>query len=184
MKYERDYQRTWLYRSEWVVADSFNELSLVECWDFLTSVISSPEFVKQFPYTFAYLAKNWGQKSPAAQEYRPKRRLVYLHHGDRRGGLKLRPGYRRRHADSWHSTITLPRWSRNKMTLLHELAHICSGRELPNGSTVSAHGKEFAGIYLFLVKCFLGNQVETALFDAMKQHQVKVLDIRYTIGTP
>ena len=70
------------------------------------------------------------------------------------------------------------------MTLLHELAHICVGRELPNGSTVAAHGKEFAGIYLFLVKCFLGNQVESTLFDSMKQHKVKVLDIRDTIGTP
>ena len=70
--------------------DGFDELSLTECWDFLAEVISSEPFVKHFPETFAYLAKNWEQDSPAAQEYRPNRRLWYLYSGDRRGGLKLR----------------------------------------------------------------------------------------------
>ena len=82
---ERDYQRTWLYRSEWEIADGFEELSLLECWDFLVETISSRQFVNHFPKTFNYLAKNWERTSPAAEEYRPNRRLVYLHHGDRRG---------------------------------------------------------------------------------------------------
>lgn len=181
---ERDYQRTWLYRSEWEIADGFDELSLRECWDFLASTITKKQFVKQFPKTYDYLAKNWGPERPAAEEYRPKQRLVYLHRGDRRGGLKLRPGYRRRHADAHCSTITLPCWSRNKLTLLHELAHICCWCELPNGDAVSAHGKEFAGIYLRLVRQNLGKSTETELLAAMRQHKVKVLDARYTIGTP
>jgi len=181
---ERDYQRTWLYRSEWEIVDDFEELSLLECWDFLAAIISSEEFVKQFPKTFVYLAKNWGQDSPAAEEYRPQRRLRYLYSGDRRGGLKLRPGYRRRYADACYSTITLPCWSRNKLTLLHELAHICCWCELPNGSVVSAHGKEFAGIYLLLVRQNLGKSVEKELFAAMRQHKVKVVAARDTIGTP
>ncbi len=181
---ERDYQRTWLYRSEWEIIDEFPELSLLECWDFLASVITKKQFVKHFPKTYDYLAKNWGADSPAAEEYRPKQRLVYLHRGDRRGGLKLRPGYRRRCADAHCSTITLPCWSRNKLTLLHELAHICCWSELPNGDVVSAHGREFAGIYLRLVRQNLGKTAEKELFAAMEQHKVKVLAARYTIGTP
>ena len=181
---ERDYQRTWLYRSEWELIDEFTELSLLECWDFLASAITKPQFVKQFPKTYDYLAKNWGQDSPAAQEYRPKQRLVYLHRGDRRSGLKLRPGYRRRYADACYSTITLPCWSRNKLTLLHELAHICCWCELSNGDAVSAHGKEFAGIYLLLVQQNLGKPAEKELLAAMRQHKVKVVAARYTIGTP
>jgi len=180
MKCERDYQRTWLYRSEWELAGLFEELTLLECWDFLASVITKQQFVKQFPKTYAYLAKNWGSDSPAAEEYRPQKRLVYLHRGDRRGGLKLRPGYRRRYADAYCSTITLPCWSRNKLTLLHELAHICCWCELRNGSVVSAHGKEFAGVYLLLVRQNLGKSTENELADAMRRHKVKVLPV----GTP
>jgi len=177
---ERDYQRTWLYRSEWEIIDNFEELSLLECWRFLAETITSKKFVKRFPQTFVYLAKNWENDIPAAEEYRPQRRLRYLYSGDRRGGLKLRPGYRRRNAEAYCSTITLPCWSRNKLTLLHELAHICCWNELPNGSKVSAHGKEFAAIYLLLVEMRLGKSVKDELFDAMQQHKVKVA----AVGTP
>ena len=184
MRCERDYQRTWLYRSEWDIMDSFDELSLTECWNFLAEVISSDPFVKHFPETFVYLAKNWEQDSPAAQEYRPNRRLWYLYSGDRRGGLKLRPGYRRRYADAYCATITLPRWSRNKLTLLHELAHICCWCDVRRGAYISAHGKEFAGIYLWLVQQTLGKSTEKELFAAMQQHKVKVVAAGDTIGTP
>ena len=128
--------------------DSFDELSLTECWDFLAEVISSDPFVKHFPETFAYLAKNWEQDSPAAQAYRPNGRLWYLYSGDRRGGLKLRPGYRRRYADAYCAMITLPCWSRNKLTLLHELAHICCGCDVQRGAYVSAHGKSLR-VFIF-----------------------------------
>ena len=51
---------------------------------------------------------------------------------------------------------------------------------MPNGSTVSAHGKEFAAIYLLLVEMRLGKSVKDELFDAMQQHKVKVA----AVGTP
>ena len=80
--------------------------------------------------------------------------------------------------------ITLPCWSRNKLTLLHELAHICCGCDVQRGAYVSAHGKEFAGIYLWLVQQTLGKSTEKALFAAMQQHKVKVVAAGDTIGTP
>jgi hypothetical protein len=49
---------------------------------------------------------------------------------------------------------------------------------------VSAHGKEFAGIYLLLVRQNLGKSTEKELFAAMRQHKVKVVAARDTIGTP
>lgn len=180
MGVERDYQRTWLYRSEWEILDGFDELSLLECWRFLAETITSKKFVKRFPQTYEYLAGNWeNEKRVDPQEHRRKK-LLYLHLGDKRGGLKLRPGYRRRYAEAHCSTITLPCWSRNKLTLLHELAHICCWSELSNGATVSAHGKEFAAIYLLLVDMRLGKSVKDELFDAMQQHKVKVA----ALGTP
>jgi hypothetical protein len=184
MQGERDYQQTWLYRSEWEIAEEFEQLSLLECWDFLASVISNKQFVEHFPKTFVYLAKHWDRDSPAGEKYRPKHRIVYLYAGDRRGGLKLRPGYRRRHADAQYSTITLPCWSRNRLTLLHELAHICCWSELPNGEWLSNHGKEFAGIYLLLVRHNLGQVTEASLLDAMRMHKVKVVPVGGGVGTP
>ena len=181
---ERDYQRTWLYRSEWELIDEFTELSLLECWDFLASAITKPQFVKQFPKTYDYLAKTGAKTAP-------QRKSIVRSSGSSTYtevivvvDSKLRPGYRRRYADACYSTITLPCWSRNKLTLLHELAHICCWCELNNGDVVSAHGKEFAGIYLLLVQQNLGKPAEKELFAAMQQHKVKVVAARDTIGTP
>jgi|TARA_R110000744_G_scaffold198542_1_gene317865 hypothetical protein len=70
--------------------------------------------------------------------------------------------------------ITLPCWSRNHLTLLHELAHICCWCDVPHGEFVSDHGKEFAGTYLGLVQSVLGAQVADDLLAAMRLHKVKV----------
>lgn len=175
MKIERDYQRTRLYRAEWELIDNYELLTLVECWDFLAEIIESLWFRADFPLTAAYLAGSAAQAGLSGpQEHRPNNRLVYLHKGDRRRGLKLRPGYRRRYAESWCATITLPLWSRNKLTLIHELAHICCWCDAKNGHQMSAHGKEFARIYLTIVMHVLGDEECGELHEAMLRHKVRV----------
>ena len=175
MRHERDYQRTRLYRAEWEIIEDFDTLSLDFCWDFLTSLIKSDWFAANFPKTFVYLGGDrWGTGRVDPEEYRPNNRLVYLHHGDRRRGLKLRPGYRRKHAETCHATITLPVWSRNKLTLLHELAHLCCWCDLENGETLSFHGKEFSKVYLTLVERVLGKEIRKQLEGAMLNNKVKI----------
>jgi hypothetical protein len=186
MKEQRDYQRTRLYRSEWEIIDDFELLSLTECWYFVAETLRHPDFVQHFPRTFVYLgADSWASAGlPEPEAHRPNKRLTYLYSGDRRKGLKLRPGYRRRHAESCYSVITLPLWSRNKLTLLHELAHVCCWCDLRNGALLSSHGKEFAGVYLLLVEMILGLDTADTLSAMMLQHKVKVVAARDTIGTP
>lgn len=175
MVYERDYQRTRMYREEWEIIEDFDTLTLHQCWTFLAKSITKAQFVKEFPKTFAYLGADRWENPNSPDEYRPKQRLLYLHAGDRRSGLKLRPGYRRRYAEACYATITLPCWSRNKLTLLHELAHICCWKEVDGGDKLSAHGKEFAGVYLQLVRIVLGKKTADTLAESMAQHKVKVL---------
>jgi hypothetical protein len=180
MKPERDYQRSWLYRSEWELHAQYSTLNLHESWRFLAEVIGSEWFCEKFPATFKYLGSaDWTTGLYGPQEYRPNGRLHYLHYGDRRRGLKLRPGYRRRHAESCGATITLPVWSRNPLTLLHELAHVCCWMDLHRGDLLSAHGKEFAGIYLTLVEKRLGVQDYEQLAASMREHKVKILTSRF-----
>jgi hypothetical protein len=175
MKIERDYQRTRLYRAEWELLDDYELISLVECWNFLDEIIKSSWFLSNFPETAAYLAGSAaGAGLSDPQEHRPNDRLIYLYHGDRRRGLKLRPGYRRRYAESCYATITLPLWSRNHLTLIHELAHICCWCDAKNGQYLSAHGKEFAEIYLTIVKHVLGSETFGDLHAAMLRNKVRI----------
>lgn len=170
----RDFQRTRVYRAEWEMLDGREVLpDLESSWDFLTKVVRRKWFVKQFPRTFEALG---GDRWPSSgridpDKYSPNQRLIYLHYGDRRSGLKLKPGYRRCYAEACYTTVVLPLWARNDLTLLHELAHICNFYEM---KPVSAHGQEFVSTYLYLVKQTLGKEVAKELETFMLSHKVKV----------
>lgn len=170
----RDFQRSRVYRAEWEMLEGRDVWTDLEtCWYFLTDTVRTKWFVKQFPQTFAALGGNrWpasGRVHP--DQYNPNRRLIYLHYGDRRNGLKLKPGYRRCYAEACYCTIVLPIWARNDLTLLHELAHICNFYEM---KPVSAHGREFVNTYLYLVQQTLGKETAAQLKNSMLSHKVKV----------
>lgn len=72
-------------------------------------------------------------------------------------GFKIKDGRRSRHARGWSynniAGMILPRWARNKMTILHELAHgICWS--MYGVRKVAGHGPEWAQIFLDLVSKF------------------------------
>jgi putative metallohydrolase (TIGR04338 family) len=64
-------------------------------------------------------------------------------------------------------TIRLSYWGRKEWVLLHELAHTLTPRDK------SAHGKEFAGILLFLVQQVMGKAEADKLREAFKKNKVK-----------
>lgn len=68
-------------------------------------------------------------------------------------------------------TITLPRWSRVPIIILHELAHIAIYRKQRYG--VASHGREFAAMYLRLVRRFLGVETHDQLKAAFTANKVR-----------
>lgn len=68
--------------------------------------------------------------------------------------------------------LKLPRWSRNKPIILHELAHSISEVNAGPGQR-PAHGREFAGILLKLVGLFIGREAKKRLLAAYKKYQVR-----------
>jgi putative metallohydrolase (TIGR04338 family) len=67
-----------------------------------------------------------------------------------------------------HYEIALPRWSRNRWTILHELAHFAVDLE-----TQAPHGPQFASAYVRLVERFIGPVEAFCLERSFVDHNVK-----------
>lgn len=65
------------------------------------------------------------------------------------------------------ATINLPRWARDPIVVLHELAHLLTL------ATEAAHGPTYCTNYLALTKRFLGEETHRILRDSFKNHNVK-----------
>jgi putative metallohydrolase (TIGR04338 family) len=65
------------------------------------------------------------------------------------------------------ATISLPRWARDPVVVLHELSHILTP------DTEAAHGPAYCANYLTLVKRFIGEEAHRTLRDSFKEHKVK-----------
>ena len=78
--------------------------------------------------------------------------------------------------DCWLSSsrITLGVEARNEWVMCHEIAHCLTN------SRCAAHGLEFVGVYLFLIKAVLGEEPAIRLSDAFKECKAK----RSTKGIP
>lgn len=124
----RDFQKSKVYKSEWDVLGEYHKLG----YD-----IGIMEFndIKKFVHKILY--SSWCKKNyPKAWAYKD----VYIKDG--RGTRIARGGV---------NTLNLPKWSRKKLFVLHELAHCIQGRTY-GFSNVSAHGREFVSIFLSLLK--------------------------------
>lgn len=64
--------------------------------------------------------------------------------------VKVKDGRRTRIARGGKDLVNLPRWSRNPVIMLHELAHVLTIRWL--GDNQIAHGPEYVGIYVTLLQ--------------------------------
>ena len=81
-------------------------------------------------------------------------------------------GRRTAWASLWE--IRLPRWSRRRMWVLHEVAHTISRRlARRKRRPIQGHGKEFARTYMKLVRRFIGRAEADLLKLSFSQHRVK-----------
>jgi len=62
------------------------------------------------------------------------------------------------------STISMPKWSRTKFLVIHEVSHILAAR-CYGEDVIAAHGPEYATLFLELVGHFLGAE------DALDLHE-------------
>jgi putative metallohydrolase (TIGR04338 family) len=74
-------------------------------------------------------------------------------------------------AMSFLSTIAMPEWSRTKLIVLHEMAHILADR-YHGQDFIEGHGRQFATFFLDLVDHFLGAEDCQDLREAFKRHGV------------
>ncbi len=83
--------------------------------------------------------------------------------------VEVKDGRGRRHAggSALHRFVTLPRWARSELIVLHELAHVA---DHPHNA---GHGPEFVGIYLDLVREFLGERFERRLLRNCETNGVR-----------
>jgi hypothetical protein len=87
-------------------------------------------------------------------------KLLYVIVEDGRGSPRAR-------AVVLRQALKMPKWSRKPWVILHELAHLVT----PRGAAF--HGREFAEVYLDLVRHFLGQEAESRLKASFKTHRVK-----------
>lgn len=100
------------------------------------------------------------QRQPGYQERWGGRKPITVHDGRRRRDAAGCPIER---------AVWLPRWSRYPLVICHEIAHVETPDEAP------AHGEEFCGNFLFLVRLTLGRDGESALRESFDEHRVKYL---------
>lgn len=85
----------------------------------------------------------------------------------RNPNIKVLDGRGRRSACATNGWMKLPKWSRTKLIILHEMAHAIQ-IERPG------HGRQFCMIYLDLVKRWIGIECYRALRASFRKHKVKV----------
>jgi putative metallohydrolase (TIGR04338 family) len=80
----------------------------------------------------------------------------------------VRPGYGHKRATATQEgVLQMPRWARREMTILHEVAHCLTP------VSFAAHGHEYAGVLLALVRRAMGLGPAQALEDAFERHRVR-----------
>lgn len=67
----------------------------------------------------------------------------------------------------WTGRIDMPVHTRNRLYVLHEIAHLATP------APMAGHGREYAANYLLLVRHFLGVEAHRALRESFKEHRVK-----------
>lgn len=85
-------------------------------------------------------------------------------------GIVVLDGRRRRTAfGSSNGSISMPRWSRSQLVILHEIAHVVTGE----GRKVRAHGRHYCSNFLALIRHELGAEAADEMKRLFKEHRVK-----------
>lgn len=156
----RDSQRSKLYKAErnvwWFHGAGAEEKSLGEIKDLVKEILTSRWY------------GNYWQNLPECdvEASRNKRGPIeHIHVLDGRGRRRARGG---RPLGALRGSIALPRWARNRWIMLHEIAHVFQTEE-------PSHGRQFARIYLDLVKRWISPGASKLLRDSYRTHKVKYM---------
>lgn len=140
-KRPRDSQRQKFYDAEDAALGTPSRteaMSLAECQAFVNSVVRS-QWVKE----------NFTEVNPNL------------------GAFRVTDGRGARNAKANMHRIVLPKWARNRYTILHEIAHGLTPRKY------AGHGREYVVNYLKLMRHFEGVAVHDMLRDSFKARGVK-----------
>jgi len=86
--------------------------------------------------------------------------------GDRT--FEVRPGYGHKRATAnREGVLQMPRWARREMVILHEVAHCVTPESF------AAHGSEYAGVFLAIVRRAMGLGPAQALEESFDRHRVR-----------
>ena len=158
MSRQRDFQRKKVYRAENFLAwegKSLEDLDILRSW-VNEKIVSSRWFQNRWPMDGVIIITD-GRGRTRACGYRMTtkyRNYDTMTQSSPRGGK-----------------IKLPRWTRNRAAVLHELSHVIVGWHFPRG--VPWHGREFCHVYLQLVKRWIGIDEWRQLRDSFKANGVK-----------
>lgn len=147
MKRPRDSQRSRLYAAEWEVFGwpKMEFKSIGELEDYFWTVLENRHVQARYPVAKDIVAGSIE--------------------------LKVANGFGLRNAmtiwDGQRVWISFPRKVRTKWTVVHEIAHVVAPQE------AALHGREFARVYLHLMKLIFGHDIENNLKSAMKKHKCK-----------
>lgn len=71
-------------------------------------------------------------------------------------------------AYGYTAELDFPKWAWTKMIIAHELAHCLT----PPTSTRAAHGREYAGTYIYLVGKICGSEARTELIKQFHKYDI------------
>lgn len=119
------------------------------------SLAAVEQYIRQIQHTGWYVAQGF---NPKPVSVRRRAGDAYAHYDPARAEIAM------------HEPTYGTPWSTREIVVLHELAHHVT----PHGNEYAAHGPEFVGNFLALVREFMGPEVWMLLYDSMLQNNVKI----------
>lgn len=94
----------------------------------------------------------------------------------RRFGILVKDGRGHQNAtgNGQNRTLQMPRWSRSKLVLLHEIAHVVTEYKRGPWTEGGPHGKTFCAWYLTLIRYVLGKDAYAEMRQCFRAGRVKV----------
>lgn len=151
-KKTRDYQVSRVYYSESIALPFFDDTMTFEEAEKESFRILQSKFVSKLISKYSYI-------TPPTKDY-------YVFAGDRRY----------KHAQSNNDFVCYPKGTRNQCTICHEIAHSLTIRSSEK-PFYPYHGKQFCGVYLQLVRVFMGDDFYITLKESFDEWGVEYLNL-------
>lgn len=166
---ERDTQRQRVYDAEDSLmtpeyeSDPYNQLNTVnEMQVWVNRIVGSTWFRNRWPIIENIRVADGRRRRRAAAFVWQKRGLGGL------DGLFV---------SAIEGEIRMPRHTRYKLIVLHEVAHVVAEVQYGRGN-IAPHGREYCSVYLKLARKFLGSALANSLKEAFRQGDIKYTAVR------